>query len=436
MSQSIERHSPVAPSQLYPSGEMIFEHIYKTSRLIEKHRQAPLRSEREQYLRHLLERGYCHSKLLGTATYMLHIVRVLELNELRVINEEEIQKGAKTWAEYRGPFRDCRHLDYGSPKSFVTVARGWLRFHGKLELAPSPLFHEQVAIFSHTLRFHHGLAAETIRGYSNRVKLFLRWFAERRGNLRTISMTDIDEFLAAKSVEGWKPRGIVAQCKAMRSFFRFAEKQDWCPSDLWLSIHGPHISKYAAGPMGPSWAQVRQLLKLADGTDPEHIRAKALLLLLTVYGLRSSEVIGLRLDDFDWRSEVFTVRRGKRGGIQQFPIQYEVGEAILKYLRYARPQVDDRHVLLGERRPWGPLLHSTVWRTVSSRLKELGIEPEHRGPHTLRHACATRLLQKGTSLKEIADFLGHRDTNSVSIYAKHDIRAFRKVAAFRLAGLQ
>jgi integrase len=53
-----------------------------------------------------------------------------------------------------------------------------------------------------------------------------------------------------------------------------------------------------------------------------------------------------------------------------------------------------------------------------------------------RSACATRFLRMGTSLKEIADFLGHRDMNSVSIYAKHDTRALRKVAAFRLAGLR
>ena len=254
--------------------------------------------------------------------------------------------------------------------------------------------------------------------------------------LQTVSVSDIYEFLQAKSAEGWKPRGIVTQCMALRSFFRFAEIQRWCPPDLSPAIHGPRVSKYEARPMGPTWTQVRGLLKLADGMKPEQLRAKALLLLFTIYGLRCREVMDLHLDDFDWRSEIFTVRRGKRGGIQQFPVQYEVGEAILKYLRYGRPHVDDRHVFLGERRPWGPLLHSTVWRTVSRRMQDLGIELDHLGPHTLRHACATRLLQKGTSLKDIADFLGHRDTNSVSIYAKHDVRALHKVAAFRLAGLR
>jgi integrase/recombinase XerD len=415
---------------------MIFEQVYKTSRLIERHRQAPLRSEREQYLKHLLEHGYLQTAIAETATFMLHIIRVLDLKELRVIRMDEIEKGANIWAEYRGPFRDTRHLHYGSPKMFMKVARNWLRFHGKLALPPESPFHEQVKLYSHALSVHQGLAAATIRGYSNRASIFLRWLTMRGRDFRTVSMDDIDEFFAAKRAEGWKPRGIVTQCKALRSFLRFAETQCWCPLDLWLSIHGPRVSKYNARPLGPTWAQVRQLVKLADGMEREHLRAKAILLLLTVYGLRCREVINLELDDFDWRSEVFIVHRAKGGGIQQFPIQYEVGEAILKYLRYARPHVDDRHLFLGERRPWGPLRPDTVWRTVSRRMKKLEIELDHIGAHALRHACATRLLQKGTSLKEIADFLGHRDTNSVSIYAKHDFRALRKVADFRLAGLR
>lgn len=414
----------------------MFEQIYQSPRVIERHREAPLRSEREKYLRHLIEQGYCHSKLLGAATYMLHIIRVLELNELRVVYPEEIERAANFWAEYRGPFRDSKHYHSSSPKCFIKYARTWLRFLGMLGLPQEAPFHEQIELYSNALRLHQGLAATTIRGYLKRIGLFLRWLAARGGSLHATSISDIDEFLAARRAEGSKPRSIKSECNALKSFFRFAETQGWCAPDLWVSIHGPRVSKYAEHPMGPTWKQVRQLLKLTDGAEAEHLRAKALVLLLAMYGLRSGEIIDLRLEDLDWRSEIITVRRAKGGGIQQFPIQYEVGEAILKYLRYARPRVNDRHLFLGERRPWGPLRHDTVWRTVSRRMRRLGIELDHVGAHSLRHACATRLLQKGTSLKEIADFLGHRDINSVSIYAKHDIRNLRKVAAFRLAGLR
>lgn len=66
----------------------------------------------------------------------------------------------------------------------------------------------------------------------------------------------------------------------------------------------------------------------------------------------------------------------------------------------------------------------------------MDIESVNIGPHALRHSCATRLLSQGSSLQEIADFLGHRDLNSVSIYARYDNRLLRKVGAFSLAGVQ
>ncbi|WP_158789377.1 site-specific integrase [Granulicella sp. L46] len=414
----------------------MFEQIYQQPRLIERHRQAPLRAERERYLKYLLEEGHCHSKVVSAATYMLHIIRILELNELRVVHVDEIRRGADSWAEYRGPFRDARHCQYGSPLSFIKYARPWFRFLGKLAVSPDPPFHEQTRLFASTRRLNDGLAATTVRSYSKRTLIFLKWLTAQGGDLKTVSVAEINKFISAKRAAGCKPRSIASQCEAMRSFFRFAEMRGWCAPDLALAIQSPRISKGEPRPMGPTWPQVRQLLKLAEGSEPEHIRAKALLLLFTVYGLRSSEVINLRLEDFDWQSEVFTVRRAKHGGMQQYPIQYEVGEAILKYLQYARPRVNCRHVFLGERRPWGPLLHGSVWRTTSRRFRTLGIDIEHLGPHALRHACATRLLQKGSSLKEIAEFLGHRDTKSVSIYAKFDTAGLRKVAAFRLTGLR
>jgi site-specific recombinase XerD len=69
-------------------------------------------------------------------------------------------------------------------------------------------------------------------------------------------------------------------------------------------------------------------------------------------------------------------------------------------------------------------------------MNQLGIKSENFGVHSLRHSCATHLLQRGSSLKEIADFLGHTDMKSVSIYAKHDMQTLRQVATFSLAGVR
>ena len=69
-------------------------------------------------------------------------------------------------------------------------------------------------------------------------------------------------------------------------------------------------------------------------------------------------------------------------------------------------------------------------------MKRLKVDSEHFGAHSLRHACATQLLRQGSSLRDIADFLGHRGMQSVSIYAKYDVRLLREVATFSLAGVK
>jgi site-specific recombinase XerD len=72
---------------------------------------------------------------------------------------------------------------------------------------------------------------------------------------------------------------------------------------------------------------------------------------------------------------------------------------------------------------------------IGTRMKKLGIVAENFGPHILRHACATQLLRIGSSLKDIADFLGHSDLRSVSNYVKFDANSLKRVAEFSLYGV-
>jgi integrase/recombinase XerD len=68
-------------------------------------------------------------------------------------------------------------------------------------------------------------------------------------------------------------------------------------------------------------------------------------------------------------------------------------------------------------------------------INTLGVTLSHYGPHVLRHACAAHLLEQGSSLKEIGDYLGHRDHESTRIYAKVDLPGLRAVGDFDLGGL-
>jgi integrase/recombinase XerD len=401
-----------------------------------RHRLAPLLKEREQYLSHLLRQGTSRLRVRSVAAYLIHIIRLMELTSLRSVEVEEIKQAGECWANYRGPHRR-RRAGKTAAFCFTNVAKNWFRFHGRLEVAPAPLqpFHELVRDFVQFMRSEQGLSPETIRAYSSRAGIFLQWMAKRTDSLSSISLNDVDDFLASKAEDGWRPATLAAQGQALRAFFGHAGIRGWCSPGIAPGIQSPAVPKYDGLRKGPSWIEVRRLLQSTSGMKPATLRARAVLSLCSIYALRSSEVARLRLSDFDWRDETLTVQRSKRGGLQHYPIQYEVGEAIIRYLRKGRPRCSCRHVFVTLHPPYRPLQASSLWQIASRRIKQLGIASRHKGPHALRHTCATHLLDKGTSLKEIADFLGHRDSRSIGIYAKYDTRSLRKVAAFRLSGL-
>jgi site-specific recombinase XerD len=72
---------------------------------------------------------------------------------------------------------------------------------------------------------------------------------------------------------------------------------------------------------------------------------------------------------------------------------------------------------------------------VRHRLMGIGIVGGRRGPHALRHGAAQHLMDQGTPMKVIGDFLGHREPSSTAVYAKVNLAALREVAALDLEGL-
>ena len=158
-------------------------------------------------------------------------------------------------------------------------------------------------------------------------------------------------------------------------------------------------------------------------------------MLLAVYGLRGIEVCNLKLEDFDWEREMFTVAPSKTKRARSYPLTRSVGDAILRYLREVRPHSPYRELFLSLNPPFKPVTRSP-YHMVAKRLRALNISLPRSGPHALRHACAGHLLATGLSLKEIGDQLGHLHPDSTRIYAKVDLAGLRQVADFEMGGVQ
>jgi site-specific recombinase XerD len=131
-------------------------------------------------------------------------------------------------------------------------------------------------------------------------------------------------------------------------------------------------------------------------------------------------VAGLELKDIDWRQSILTIRAGKtrRAGI--LPLTKRCGQAIADYLRHGRPAASRcarlfvRHTL-----PVGSGLCAEHVRGAMRRgYARAGLPSQWTRTHLLRHTCATRMHQRGATLKEIADILGHHCLDTTAIYTK------------------
>ncbi len=407
----------------------MFERWLVGAKALARHKSAPLAESRARFLEHLETCGMAKTNIRSVAAYLLHIIAILRLSEWRNVTLEELNVGAAEWCANRSAYsgHPARRL---SAPFFMWASKKWLKFEGRLVVPEKPpmRFAAEIADFTERMRVELGLSPVTIHERMLRATEFLRWFSCKNKSLSEIQLQDVDAYLSEKS-KHWKTITFIGECHFLKAFFRHAHHRGWCSNNITEGIKAPPNRRELFAPQGPRWQEVLKLLRDTDRDDRSSIRAKALLMLYAVYALRSSEALRRRLADIDWERQCFTVRRGKRGGSQEFPIRSDVGAALRRYIAQARPQCDFPDVFITLSKPIRPLRNATMRSVISRRMKKLGITSPHFGPQSLRHACATELLRKGMHLQDIADFLGHKSCESVRVYAKFSTESLRAVAA-------
>ena len=413
----------------------MFNEIFERPHATERQINAPLLEDRLRYLTYRAEQEIARTVLREIAIYQLIVIKYLKLkDDNHIFTVKEIQQAAQRWAQ-----RKTRRLKEDSfiirKKRFIKLAKNWLQFLGRLKIQEQ-FIPSQVTEFIDYMRKEQNLCEATIYCRRSQLQRFFGQINEDPGQfLKHLAPARLDAIQIQKLHHGVYSRSTIQNCATtLRAFFRYAEGQGWCRRGIADSIQAPRVYKHATLPSSPTWEDVQRLLKTTEGNRPSSIRARAIILLLAVYGLRASEVRRLCLDDFDWEQETFRLKHSKFGPRQQFPLVQTVGRALIKYIKEVRPQRSPyREIFLTLRAPFIPM--NTLFGTVSLRWKPLNVAIKNHGPHSLRHACATRLINQGMSLKTIADQLGHRNLETTRIYAKVDLTRLREVANFDLRGV-
>ena len=150
---------------------------------------------------------------------------------------------------------------------------------------------------------------------------------------------------------------------------------------------------------------------------------------MATYGLGSAEIVSLRIEDIDWNVSLIRTHRPKTGVSVVLPLLPAVAEAVAVYIQKQRPpHVGTRMLFVSLLFPHQPMSTGAIRYFVRKHAHKAGVYAETLGGHTLRHSHATRQIDTGANLKIVGDILGHRSTESTSVYVRVALRRLRAVA--------
>jgi integrase/recombinase XerD len=332
-----------------------------------------------------------------------------------------------------------RHLDqcqcprYGSRNRRILLkgSRRFLKYLQSADIITAPVIEstgqDPVLLTEFCLWMHQqrGIGDLSLHNYS----LFIRQFLKRLGeDLVRFDAQSLRQFVLEKSQQsGW---ATVKRCTtALRMFLRFLIAEGKCAPGLDAAI--PVLAHWRLSSL-PRYIQpeeVERIIACCNLNSPVGRRNRAIILLLARLGLRAGDIVKLSLDDIDWEGAwLYVSGKGRRQ--TRLPLTQEVGDAIIDYMQYGRPQTETDVLFIRSRAPFcafsSPVAVSHI---VARAMRRAGVTCRVRGAaHVLRHSVATSMLRQGASLQDIASILRHRSIETTEIYAKVDVATLRHIA--------
>jgi len=227
---------------------------------------------------------------------------------------------------------------------------------------------------------------------------------------------------------GYKPGTASVMATAIRSYLKFLQFRGDIDARLVGLIPSPPMWRLADYPIVVSDTQVHSLINAFDIKGASGMRDHAMALCMLHMGLRAVEVANISLNDIDWRQSILHLYRGKSRICRELPLMSGCGSSIARYLKYGRPSSKSRKIFLRHSVPVGIAINAENVRGAMRRAyARAGFPSTWTGTHILRHTAATRMLNNGASLKEVADVLGHQSIDTTIIYTKVHTTALETV---------
>ena len=264
--------------------------------------------------------------------------------------------------------------------------------------------------FLDSLYIEKGLSQNTVQSYKNDITSFAFWVDESINlPLVRISKIDINKYIAQLFKNGLKSSSVNRKISTIKSFFIFLLKKKHILISPVEDIEMIKQEKYL--PISMSEKEVELLLESPNLDSFIGIRDRAMIEMLYATGMRVSELINLKITDIDHNRLVVKVM-GKGSKERLIPYGEVASDYLNVYLKN-RKEINSNEIFLSNRGK--KITRSAFWNRIKLYLKKENLK-ESISPHTLRHAFATHLLNRGADLRSVQILLGHSDLSTTQIY--------------------
>lgn len=277
------------------------------------------------------------------------------------------------------------------------------------------------------LALRRSASPHTVQNYRLDLQHLAEWLAERD----ITEWAAVDRRMARGWIgwlheEGYAPRTMARKLSALRSLFRYLEREGRLDHNA-LHLIAPVKTGKTLPPV-LSVDEVERLIAAPETTTPLGIRDRALLEVMYATGLRVSELLSLTLGHVNWTEATIKVR-GK-GNKERLVLLGDLAvDALERYVHESRPALlrsaQDALFLshLG-----APLSVRGFHLILRRHLRTAGINRTVT-PHTLRHSFATHLLEGGADLRSLQELLGHANLSTTQVYTHVSQTYLREVYA-------
>ena len=248
-------------------------------------------------------------------------------------------------------------------------------------------------------------------------------YLETKGiELSRIALADIDDFLSIT----FSHLSIETQNKyrsSLRGFLRYLFNHHIIHKNIAPWVVGKRMFERSLPPRYLQVQEIRQLFgNMAYDTEGD-LRANAMVYLAFTLGLRPKEISRISLDDIRFESKELKIPNRKNNQPAVLPLSDETIKAITAYIIGGRPQGEERTLFLylGQSRP---LTYNRVSKEITACMRRSGLSASS---YHLRHTYAQQLLEKGVSVFEIKEMMGHKTLKTARRYLHVHIPLMRKV---------